>query len=95
MSVKYFDESIRPFMKGYAFKYAAFLEGDFGDLERVEFEGDNKIGGVEFWSRGWGGADVYDCVLNEQVFNILLSPEETDLTEGMLLKMLKSLGIKF
>ncbi|RON53983.1 hypothetical protein [Pseudomonas frederiksbergensis] len=94
MNIKYFDESIKPLMKGYSFKYAAFLEGDFGDLERVEFEGDNKVGGVEFWSKGWVGADVYDCVLDEQIFNVLLSPEESGLAEGMLFKMLESLGLK-
>ena len=39
-------------------------------------EGFGKLGTVEFWSKGWVGVDIYDCVLEEQVMNFLFSPEE-------------------
>ena len=41
-------------------------------------EGFNKLGTVEFWSKGWIGVDIYDCALEDQVMNVLLSPEEKD-----------------
>lgn len=78
MNSSWFDESIRPFLKGYSLEYSSFPDGDFGDLERVELEGFNKLGTVEFWSKGWIGIDIYDCALDGQVMNVLLSPEEKE-----------------
>jgi len=78
MDGSWFDESVKPFLKGYAIKYSSFSDGDFGDLERIELEGFNKLGTVELWSKGWVGIDVYDCALDDQVMNVLLSPEEKE-----------------
>lgn len=78
MNSSWFDEGIRPFLKGYSLEYSSFPGGDFGDLERIELEGFNKLGTVEFWSKGWIGIDIYDCALEDQIMNVLLSPEEKD-----------------
>ncbi len=72
----WFDEYIKPRLSGYSFEYSKFIRGDFGDLERIELEGLGKLGTVEFWSQGWVGLDVYDCACDDQVMNVLLSPEE-------------------
>ncbi|MHC8373286.1 hypothetical protein ACYZT2_21630 [Pseudomonas sp. MDT1-85] len=45
MNVEYFNENVKPLLKGYCFRYSSFANGDFGDLERIEFEGFNKVGG--------------------------------------------------
>ena|GEM_PF-954640 len=78
MNGRWFEEKIQPSLKGCNFEYSEFIDGDFGDLERIELKGLNKLATVEFWSKGWIGIDVYDCALDEQVMNVLLSPEEKD-----------------
>lgn len=78
MDSSWFNEGVKPLLKGYSLEYSSFSNGDFGDLERIELEGFNKLGTVEFWSKGWVGMDIYDCVLDDQVMNVLLSPEEKE-----------------
>jgi hypothetical protein len=76
MDINYFKSEVAHLLDGYELKYSSFKNGDFGDLERVEIEGKNKLGGVDFWSKGWVDIDVYDCILEEQILNFLLSPDE-------------------
>ncbi|MEE1926465.1 hypothetical protein V0R50_31085 [Pseudomonas sp. 148P] len=78
MDSSWFNEGIKPSLKGCSLEYSSFPNGDFGDLERIELEGFSKLGTVEFWSKGWIGIDIYDCALECQVMNVLLSPEEKD-----------------
>lgn len=78
MDGSWFNESVKPLLKGFSLEHSSFADGDFGDLERIELEGFNKLGTVEFWSKGWVGIDIYDCALDEQVMNVLLSPEEEE-----------------
>jgi len=92
MSLEYFNNSVRPRLDGYNFTYSSFSNGEFGDLERIEIEGCNKLGTVEFWSKGWLGIDVYDCSLDDQVMNVLLSPEENKMVEGLFVRLLEILG---
>ncbi|WP_175144215.1 hypothetical protein [Achromobacter dolens] len=74
--VLWFNENIKPFLNGYLLSYSSFQKGDFGNLERIEVEGFEKLATVEFWSKGWVGIDIYDCALDTQVMNVLLSPED-------------------
>lgn len=76
MTISWFNECISPFLDGCSLEYSSCSGGDFGDLERIELEGFGKLGAVEFWSKGWIGIDIYDCVLEEQAMNVLFSPEE-------------------
>ena len=78
MSANWFDEHLRSLLVDCSFDYSSFPNGDFGFLERVEVEGGGKLATVDVWSQGWVGFDIYDCVLNEQVMNILISPDEKD-----------------
>lgn len=81
MNIKMFNEVIKPKLTEYSFEYSAFASGEFGDLERVEFEGRDKLGTIDFWSKGWIGIDIYDCAIEEQILNSLTSPEEQELAE--------------
>jgi len=74
-----FNEDVKPFLEGYSIEYLMFQNGDFGDLARVEVIGPTKVATVDFWSRGWVGVDIYDCRCDEQVMNILISPDEKSL----------------
>lgn len=88
MDAFHFDKEVKPLLKGYSVEYSTFANGDFGNLERIELEGFNKLATVEFWSEGWIGIDIYDCACDEQVVNILLSPEEKDLVPKAFEKLL-------
>lgn len=88
MDVLKFDQEFKPLLKCYTLVYSSFPNGDFGDLERVELEGFNKLATVEFWSRGWIGVDVYDVVLDQQVMSVLLSPEEMSLAPEVFERLL-------
>lgn len=79
MGINFFKKEIQPILEGYNFQYSSFPNGDFGDLERVEFEGHNKIGTVDFWSKGWISIDIYDLILDDQLINLLLGPDEEQL----------------
>ncbi|CAM3036412.1 hypothetical protein SAMN04490207_3428 [Pseudomonas gessardii] len=87
-----FNKEVKSLLKGYSVEYSKFANGDFGNLERIELEGFNKLATVEFWSEGWIGIDIYDCACDEQVMNILLSPEEKDLAPKAFEKLLDTLN---
>lgn len=83
MTRDYFDLHVKPSLSNYVFTYSSFLNGDFGDIERVEFFGQTRLGGIDFWSRGWVGFHVFDKKLDDEVMNILLSPDEMDRMEAV------------
>jgi hypothetical protein len=88
MDIHWFQENVKPRLQDCSFTYSSFSGGQFGDLERVELEGDRKLGTVEFWSEGWLGIDVYDLDLDDQVMNTLLSPEEKHLVGKVIERMI-------
>lgn len=76
MDISDFNTHIKSLIPHFAFEYSSFTDGDFGDLQRVGFEGCGLLGTVDFWSRGWVAIDLYDTVAQEQRMNRLLSPED-------------------
>lgn len=76
MDIHYFKREVAHRLEKYKIKYSSFKDGDFGDLERVEIEGFNKLATVDLWSKGWINIDIYDCTLDAQVMNFLLKPDE-------------------
>lgn len=90
-SIAWFKRDIEHRLSGYSLSYSSFLNGDFGDLERIELEGFGKLATIEFWSKGWLGIDVYDCCLDAQIMNVLLSPEERNSIAQEFEKLIKLL----
>lgn len=78
MNIDFFKTEVAPYLVGYELQYSSFSNGDFGDLERVEFERGDKLGTVDIWSKGWMSIDVYDSALDAQLINLLLSPDELE-----------------
>ena len=78
MNIDFFKTEVAPYFAGYELQYSSFSNGDFGDLERVEFERGDKLGTVDIWSKGWMSIDVYDSALDAQLINLLLSPDELE-----------------
>ncbi|NVZ53636.1 hypothetical protein HX792_25075 [Pseudomonas sp. B6002] len=76
MQVDQFCDEIKSLLDDFMLERSSFANGEFGDLERVELEGLNKLVTVDFWSKGWIAIDVYDCPSEQQIMNVLLSPEE-------------------
>ncbi|MBK5073440.1 hypothetical protein I2492_10900 [Budviciaceae bacterium CWB-B4] len=91
MDIHFFKKNISPKLTNYTLKYSSYPNGDFGDLERVEVQGENKIGGIDFWSQGWIDIDIYDLTLDEQLINVLLDPNEMEAQEKAIYKFLKIL----
>lgn len=76
MDIDFFKREIEPMLGDYSFKYSSFPDGDLGSLERVELEGNQKIGTIDFWSKGFIGIDIYNIKLDDQQFNLLLGPDD-------------------
>lgn len=91
MDVNCFKAEIEPLLNNYALKYSSFHNGDFGDLDRVEFEGSNKVGTIDFWSKGWVNIDIYDCIYDVQLINLLLEPDEVEEQKKAMKTLLKIL----
>lgn len=91
MDICWFNENVKPLLKGFSLEYSLFAGGEFGELERIELEGFNKLGTVEFWSKGWVGIDIYDCAIDYQVMNVLLSPEEAESVSQAFERLIKIL----
>lgn len=76
MQVDQFCGEIKSLLGVYFLERSSFANGEFGNLERIELEGLNKQVTVDFWSKGWIAIDVYDCQREQQIMNVLLSPEK-------------------
>jgi hypothetical protein len=76
MDITWFKEKIMPTFIGYKIEYRSFKDGDFGDLERIEFEGYEKGVSIDFWSSGWLGIHAYDYKEEQEIFNVLLEPQQ-------------------
>ena len=75
-TLAWFRTEIEPQLSGFSLTYSYFREGDFGTLERVEFESEGLMGGFEFWSQQWLGIHVIDPVTVEEHLNLMLGPDQ-------------------
>lgn len=87
----FFKTQIAPRLTGYELQYRFYSHGDFGDLDRVEFEKEDKPGTVDFWSQGWMSLDVYSSALDIQLINLLLNPDESDEQKKAMQKLIQFL----
>lgn len=79
ISINYFKNNIFPNIRDYyKINFSTSVEGDitgFGNLERVEIEGNNLLGGIDFWSSGWIDFHLIDLRNDKEILNILVSPD--------------------
>ncbi len=64
-----------PTLKDYEIEYRYYKDGDFGSLNQVIFNSPRQGGGVDFWSLGWLGIDLYSYEQEKTLLNILLEPD--------------------
>lgn len=88
--VIWFNTEMLPLLDGYSTEYRSFKNGDFGDLERVELEGNNKGVTLDFWSSGWIGIHLIDYLADAELLNVLLEPNQ-DSEKDEAFKKLKSI----
>ncbi|MDC5596909.1 hypothetical protein OHX11_14185 [Acinetobacter baumannii] len=81
ISMDYFKKNIFPKIKeNYTVTFSNATEGEvmgFGNLERVEIEGNNILGGIEFWSSGWLSIHLINIERDEEILNSLISPDDS------------------
>ncbi len=77
-NITWFKGRFTKILEGYKIDYSYFENGDFGNLERVEIEGNEKMGNIDFWSSGWLSIYLVDSAKKDELINILLEPEQQD-----------------
>jgi hypothetical protein len=76
IDVKWFKSQIEPLLTGYNIRYSSFKNGDFGDLDRIEFEYGNIGWCLDFWSKDCFGCQIFNFKLEESLRDVLLLDNE-------------------
>lgn len=76
--VKWFKENVEPLLSGYTLEYKTFKDGDFGDLERVEFNSVSKLCCVYFWTSGVLEIEVADAKTIDVIMNVFLFGDQKE-----------------
>lgn len=86
-NLNWFNTTLLPKLSGYDIKFNTFKGGDFGDLERIEIEGNEKGVTIDFWSLGWISIHAYDYALDMEIMNVLTEPHEQIKIEDAFLRL--------
>jgi hypothetical protein len=78
ITIELFKEVVVPTLENYEIKYSNSKDGDFGSLDQIEFNSEKLGGNIDFWGLGWLGVFLWDYELDEEIMNILLSPEQEE-----------------
>ncbi|RVU02383.1 hypothetical protein EOD41_00125 [Mucilaginibacter limnophilus] len=89
--INWFKQEIEPQLFNYEVSYRYFEQGDFGSLTQVGFEGKDKGGQIDYWGLGWLGIFLYDLNKEEELINVLLSPEEIEQSDEWFGKLVEHL----
>jgi hypothetical protein len=76
--IGWFKKEIEPQLVGYEVSYRYFEQGDFGSLNQIWFDRQDKGGQIDFWGLGWLGIYLWDYIDEVEVINILLSSDEIE-----------------
>ena len=63
-------------MLNYKITYRSYKNGDFGDLDQIIIKSKILGDGIDFWSSGWLGIELYDYEKEKLIINVLLEPTE-------------------
>ena len=86
-SVAWFKEEVEPYLKRFEIKYKFFEEGDFGELNQVEFNSKEKGGEIDFWSTGWLGIHLVDYIKGDELLNVFLEPHQENEKENAMKRL--------
>ncbi|HHG86369.1 MAG TPA: hypothetical protein ENJ82_16580 [Bacteroidetes bacterium] len=85
--ITWFKKEVEPYLKGYDVVYKFFKNGDFGDLNQVEFNSKERGGEIDFWSSGWLSVHLIDYIKGNELLNTLLKPEQHKEKDKLLSKL--------
>jgi len=91
--IEWFKKDVEPILTGFKCEYSFFENGDFGDLNRVEFEGNGKGGNIDFWEKNWLEIHLYDYNKDKELIHVLLEPSQKEEKEKALNKLQSNLVI--
>lgn len=83
----WFKENISSQLKDSELKFSFFEKGEFGDLNRVEFEYEGKGGTVDFWEKDWVEVHLYDYGDDKELIHVLLDPSQESEREEILMQL--------
>lgn len=93
MNMAYVENYVRQHLHNYEISYRYFSKNDcFDGLERIEIKNEFKEATIDLWSSGWLSLDIFDWILDEQVFLVLLEPSEISKKENALKEFIKILN---
>ena len=75
-TLEWFKKEVSPDLLNYKITYRSYKNGDFGDLDQIIIESKSLGGGIDFWSSGRLGIELYDYEKEKQIINVLLEPTE-------------------
>ncbi|GAB4162335.1 MAG: hypothetical protein Tsb0033_21150 [Winogradskyella sp.] len=76
MNFESFKTEFKGIMSFYRVKHTFFENGEFGDLNRIEFEYLEKCGTIDFWELGWVEIHIINYDDEKEIFHILLEPNQ-------------------
>jgi hypothetical protein len=74
----WFKETITPKLGNYEIKYKFFEEGDFGSLNQIEFNNEQRGGNIDFWNSGWVGIHLVDYLKGDELMNLMIEPNKLE-----------------
>ena len=90
-SVDWFKAEVAPYLHGYEVEYRFFGNGDFGDLQQVEFSSESLGGEIDFWSSGRLAIHLVDYTNGKELMNSLWEAGEQDMRRSEELQKLRRL----
>lgn len=89
--IDWFKAEIAPYLREYEIEYRFFANGDFGDLERVEFNSESLGGEIDFWSSGRIAIHLVDYTSGKELMNSMWEAGEQDARRSSELQKLRHL----
>jgi len=89
-----YKELVEPRLVGYEIKDKHFTNGDFGDLQQIEFNSSEFGGEIDFWSSGYLGMHFVNYLTGEVLINTFLPPEDVSSKVDAFLKLSRLLELK-
>ena len=77
-NIDWFKVEMASLLIDYEVEYKFFENGDYGSLNQIEFNKEEKGGGVDFWSSGWLAIHFVDYIKGEVLLNVFLEPHQKE-----------------
>lgn len=73
-NIIWFKDNFEYYLNNYVIEYKFYENGDFGNLDQVEFNSTGKGGEIDFWSSGSLNIHFVNYITGQVLINIFLEP---------------------